>query len=199
MSKRNIYFGGFSMLVAGAAIAGGAAVSSSAMADGGTPTDELNTVQVVSVSSDGEAIECTFDGFDFPSFVMTMPADGQDGVIAVSGAVTIDDTATVDGTLPTEELPAGAVPLDGDVFTVTVGEDGVATSSDGTVLEPGTQVSQGGGTISVGVGSGPLTPEQMDELLANVQIISAADARPGTPEECAAMMPVPPTQASSEG
>ena len=198
MSKRNIYFGGFSMLVAGAAIAGGAAVSSSAMADGGTSAEELNTVQVVSVSSDGEAIECTFDGIDFPSFVMTAPGESE-GVIAVSGAVTIDDTSTVDGTLPTEELPAGAVPLDGDVFTVTVGEDGAATSSDGTVLEPGTQVSQGGGTISVGVGSGPLTPEQMDELLANVQIISADDARPGTPEECAAMMPVPPTQASWEG
>ncbi|MEQ1699079.1 MAG: hypothetical protein ABMA25_03165, partial [Ilumatobacteraceae bacterium] len=71
MSKRNFYFGGFSLLVAGAAIAGGAAVSSSAMADNGTPTDELNTMQVISVSADGDAIECTFDGIDLTSFVIS--------------------------------------------------------------------------------------------------------------------------------
>lgn len=197
MSKRNFYFGGFSLLVAGAAIAGGAAVSSSAMADSGTPADELNTMQVISVSADGEAIECTFDGIDLTSFVINAPADG-DGVIAVTG------TATIAGGLPVGELPelvGEAVPMgEGESFSVSIGEDGVLTDSDGNVIEPGTLVGEGGGTISVDSGElVPLTPEQMEEMNANTQIISADDARPGTPEECAAMQPVPAIPASQEG
>lgn len=194
MSKRNLYFGGFSLVIAGAAIAGGAAVSSSAMADSGTPTDELNTVQVVSVSADGEAIECTFDGIDFPSFLISN-VEG-DGVIAVSGSATIAEG------VPADQVPvleAHALSDDGATFTVTMGEDGVVTDSNGNVIEPGTQVGHGGGTISVdGADLVPLTPEQMEEMNANMQIISADDARPGTPEECAAMQPVPATPADTD-
>lgn len=192
MSKRNLYFGGFSLLVAGAAIAGGAAVSSNAMADSGTPAGEVNTVSVISMSTDGEAIECTYDGIDFPSFVV---GDGSgDGVIAVTG------TATIDGALPVDMVPAGAVPVgEGETFSVSVGADGVVTDSEGNIIEPGTLVGEGG-AISVDAGELiPLTPEQMEEMNANVQIISADDARPGTPEECAAMQPVPAIPASQEG
>lgn len=193
MSKRNFYFGGFSLLVAGAAIAGGAAVSSSAMADAGTPADELNTVHVISISEGGEAIECTFDGIDLPTFVFD---SGQgDGVIAVTG------TATIDGSMPIDMVPAGALPVgEGQSISVSVGADGVVTDSDGNVIEPGTLVGEGGGTISVDSGElVPLTPEQMEEMTANTRIISADDARPGTPEECAAMQPVPATPVDAEG
>lgn len=194
MSKRNFYFGGFSLLVAGAAIAGGAAVSSSAMADGGAPADDLNTVSVISMSTDGEAIECTYDGLDFPSFVV---GDGSgDGVIAVTGTATIDGSLPV-GSLPVDMVPAEALPVgEGQSFSVSVGTDGVVTDSEGNVIEPGTLVGEGG-AISVDAELVPLTPEQMEEM--NVQIISADDARPGTPEECAAMQPVPAVPATQEG
>jgi hypothetical protein len=193
MSKRNIYFGGFSLLVAGAAIAGGAAVSSNAMADGGTPADELNRVSVISMVEGGEAIECTFDGIDFPSFVVN-GSMGDNGVIAVSGTATIDGPLPADMTMG-EALPAG----EGQSFSVSVGTDGVITDGDGNVIEPGTLVGQEGGAISIdGAELVPLTPEQMEEMTADMQVISVDDARPGTPEECAAMQPVPATPVTAE-
>jgi hypothetical protein len=194
MSKRNFYFGGFSLLVTGAAIAGGAAVSSSAMADSGTPTDDLNTVHVISVNEGGEAIECEYDGIDFPSFVVN-DTEGS-GVIAVTGSATIAD-GVPEGQPPA--LEAHALSEDGATISVSVGADGTLTDSEGNVIEPGTVVSGSNGTITVGEGElVPLTPEQMAEMVP-MQVISADDARPGTPEECAAMQPTPAVPADTEG
>ena len=195
MKTRNFYFGGFSLLVAGAAIAGGAAVSSSAMADGGSPAGDLNTVHVISIADGGEAIECEYDGIDLTATWLASPVGGGDGVIAVSG------TATIDGSVPEGVEPMELGDLDGS-FSVTVGDDGVVTSSEGSVVEIGTSVDVGGGTVTLdgeAIEAVELTPQQMEDMIGEMQIVFADDARPGTPEECAAMQPVPATPADLEG
>ena len=182
MSKRNFYFGGFSLLVAGAAIAGGAAVSSSAMADGGSPADDLSTVSWISVSDSGVAIECTLEGIDLGTFVGNSSVV-DNGVIAVTGTATIEGTVPVD-MVPVEALPAG----EGQSFSVSVGGDGVVTDADGNVIESGQLVE-----------AVELTPAQMEEMNANMQVISADDVRQGTPEECAAWRTAPATPVNPEG
>jgi hypothetical protein len=143
MSKRNTVFGGLALVVAGAAVAGGAAVSSSAMADGGSPKDELNTVHMISITDDGEAIECTFENVDLPTFI-DAPAGNGGSVVAVSGS------GTINGSLPIGEPSA----VEGEAVIVT---------STATALPGGGQ---------------------------GVVLLSADDARQGTPEECAAMNPM---------
>ena len=80
-------------MVASAAIAGGAAISSNAMAAGTGPDEAPSTVHLVSITSDGEVVSCDYEGVDFPVLISTA-VDG--GVLAVSG--TYDTYSRTDAT-----------------------------------------------------------------------------------------------------
>jgi hypothetical protein len=176
--KRNTLFGGLALLLAGGVIGAGAMVSSNAMADTPGADAPTNQLTMVKVDEGGEAIRCTFSGADVaamlptPASAVPVGSDGAQTIVTgsgvaggpnfvVSGDVPGDGTVTA---LDPKDLPAGAQVIRGSI-SVAGGVPGDA------------------GTVGTGDGQ-ILTPLPVGELPV---IISDADARDGTAEECAAM------------
>ena len=122
MKQRNSLFAGIALVVAGAAIGAGAIVSSNAMADNDT-SDSANSVQVVSVASDGgEAISCTFDDIALPMLVDPAAADAAGSSTQAQGVT-------------------GVVPVAGQVVEGTVSGDASSTDpGSGVAVEVATDV-----------------------------------------------------------
>lgn len=163
--QRNTLFGGLALLAAGGLIGAGAMVSSNAMADTPAAADTANELTMINVGPDGEAVKCTFTGADAAAM---MPDIGLAPVPVGAG------------------VPAGAATGSG-VLTVTAGAagEGAPIEIDPNNPPPGVVVG------SAVVGASGVVDAQglptLDSLPAGVQILSADDAREGTPEECAAM------------
>ncbi|MGZ4672467.1 MAG: hypothetical protein ACXWBO_04140 [Ilumatobacteraceae bacterium] len=159
--------------LATSAIGGGAVATSHAMADSTTPVKGTMTVISMTSGSDG-AIKCVYDNIDLPT-------------IAVGGAPgTSGSQINVIGSGPVD---ANGKPVAGTV-TVSSGSavlpDGEAPAGGPTLVTGGAGVSTGGPVLSGLPPGGPFA-------------IDSENARPGTPEECAALkpttaaLPAPPT------
>ena len=181
--QRNKIFAGASLAVAGAAIAAGALVSSSAMADD-APAPSAGKVDVITVGPNGDTpIHCSFDDLEMPTVVMSGPSDITGGPVAVAVGVSVDGT-----------LPAG-VPADG-VGTLTVSAGGatdgpnVVVNGGGLVTGAVTDGSIPAGEVGTLVVSGSATPVEISggELPDGMPVMITPDqAREGTAEECAAI------------
>ena len=148
MKHRNTFFAGLSLAVAVAAIAGGAIVSSNAMA-AADPVQETTTVQVVHVGTAEIApILCTFD-VDLPSLTSVQPTEMAPapggGVITITNSIGTGGQGTA-GT-------AG-----GSVAVVSVGDTDGTPPGESQVIE----VSTGTGTAGVPVDAVPVDAVPVD-------------------------------------
>ncbi|HAP76025.1 MAG TPA: hypothetical protein DCR14_08090 [Acidimicrobiaceae bacterium] len=162
--KRNTLFGGFSLLVAGAAIGAGAVASGNAMAGSDAPPSDEGTVEVItgvaSIDGSSDAFSCTFENVEladiFEVSELPMPAD-------------IDAIDGIDG-------------IDGGGVAVAVGVDEVFEVSLDSLPE-GVEMGETG---YVGV------PIEIDAdslpVIEGVEMIDPADVREGTAEECAGVL-----------
>ncbi len=166
--KRNTLFGGFSLLVAGAAIGAGAVASGSAMAEDDAPVVDEGTVEVITASADsegeGDAFACTLEGVALDDvFSVSTPVDGE---MVVTGSA----------------VPVGAVEVGSGV--ISVGEGGVVEITEGSLppgvellpLDPANLPEGGTFTVSGAVPVGDIT---------DFQVLDPAQVREGTEEECA--------------
>lgn len=165
--QRNTLFGGLALMLAGGVIGAGAMISSNAMAatEGPPPANELT---MINVGPDGEAVKCTFSGADVEGMMPALPSTAPagvpvDGVINGSGG----GVFTVSGIVPGDGSPIEIDPNN---------------PPEGVVVGSGTITIDG----SMPPGALPVIASS-DAVPADAQIISADDAREGTPEECAAM------------
>jgi hypothetical protein len=186
--KRNTLFGGLALLLAGGVIGAGAMVSSNAMADTSGAEPPTNQLTMVKVGDAGEAIRCTFTGSDVAAMLPDLPAGvpgGAQTVVTGSGVaggpnlvVSGGAVLPADGSAPvldSKNLPAGAQVIQGSISV-----------AGGVPGEPG----------SVGSGEGQiLTASPTGDLPV---LISDADARDGTAEECAAMRAEAVTMAATQ-
>lgn len=158
--QRNTLFGGLALMLAGGVIGAGAMISSNAMAatEGPPPANELT---MINVGPDGEAVKCTFSGADVEGMLPVLPATAPAGVPA-GGADGIIVSASGAGDVPIEIDPSNP--------------------PEGVVVGSGTITIDG----SMPPGALPVIASS-DAVPADAQIISADDAREGTPEECAEM------------
>jgi hypothetical protein len=178
--KRNTLFGGLALLLAGGVIGAGAMVSSSAMAD--TPGADAPTNQLTMVKMDqgGEAIRCSFTGTDVAAMLPVAPSGAPDGGSGVHTIVT--GSAIASG--PNVVVSGGAVlPADGSVPVL----DPKNLPAGAQVIHGSISVAGGvpGESGAVGTGEGQiLTASPAADLPV---LVSDADARDGTAQECAAM------------
>ncbi|MBI4935844.1 MAG: hypothetical protein HY828_18330 [Actinobacteria bacterium] len=160
--QRNTLFGGLALMAAGGLIGAGAMISSNAMADTGTDVPPANELTMINVGSDGDAVKCTFSGADVDGMLPALSSTAPDGV-PVGGAEGIIVSAVGTGEMPEfdpNNPPEGVVVGSG---TITI--DGSLPPGDLPVFTSGVVPVEG--------------------LPSDVQILSADDARDGTPEECA--------------
>lgn len=189
MNKRNSTLGALAIAVAASAIGAGAVVSGNAMADSDPAETATASVSVVSVGADGpdgagEAIECSFDGVDVPSL---NAVEGTAPELAiVSGGIAVGDplAGTIIDVVGTPPGPGDEVL--GQSFSVSVGGDVAVGDVPPSDVPAGVLVEQG--TASVGEISDEGVVLSAGELPDGMQVISAADARKGTPDECAEIL-----------
>jgi len=160
--KRNSLFGAAAIFVAGAAIGGGAIVSQQAMATD-TPEAATDSVTIGMVSSDGDAVQCTFTGADAADL---MPVD----VPGVPSAVEVGDLTVAGGSGGPAVMGPTAVAQSGGGSISGLGE----VSDD---LLPVLDGASGVATIEVDAASGGIA------LPAG----GALQSREGTAEECEAL------------
>lgn len=156
--KRNTLFGGLALLGAGGVIGAGAMISASAMADD-TGTPQADEITIVQVTTDGEAVQCTFAGADVEGLLPDLLGVTPEQVLPVDREFTTSGSGVIE--VATGDLPGG----------VLVATGAVTVSAEGTVGDVGD------------VGDLP----SLDSLLVDMQVVSVDDAREGTAEECAAM------------
>jgi hypothetical protein len=152
MQRKNLFFGTGAALVAVGAIGAGVMVSSNAMAASGAVGDHALTISMVSVGSQGDAFQCTFDATAVPSGLTTLTpvapgsepslhVTGADGAGLPGGATVVSGSAVaVSGAVSSSvSLPAGLTPSPGNgiMITGTMNADGSSSVSqigaDGTV------------------------------------------------------------------
>ena len=159
--------------LATAAVVGGAAVTSHAMAD--SPVPEKGTLTIVSATNGSDPIKCVYDDVDLP----TPPAGAGEphfstGTPSEAGAV----LNIVTGSGP---APDGAP----TVISGSAQAEGPIKTGPGAVASGGISVSTGDGQPHLAVsgdgdGLPPLPPPGAD-------VIDLSDARVGTADECAAL------------
>lgn len=164
--KRNTRFGAAGLLVAGAAIGAGAIVSQNAMADDGASLT-ADTVTMINVDAEGNAVQCTFTGADAEGLVFSaVPTDdaikaqvitGSAQVVEIDG--TLPEIQVDDGLLVGSPIPVGDVPLAGVITVSATG--GFTGEADGQFVVSDVAPAEG--------------------------FLSAGEAREGTADECAAM------------
>jgi hypothetical protein len=173
MKQRNKVFAGLSVAVAAVAIGGGAMVSASAMGSDSS-TGPTNKLTMLSVGTDGKAVQCTFDGATAAAIIAATPAgiptDDASKILANQVGSGEGTSGTIVGT---EGLPGGTVPPGGpQVVTVSATATGPATAT-------GHGPDTGSATL-IGIGGVPAD--------GKVPVLVSSDtARDGTPQECAAM------------
>lgn len=184
MQQRNTLFGAVSLVVAGAAIGAGAIASSNAMADTGTPPPGA-TVHVVTLSGDGsDAISCEFDDVALPTLASAaVPAD----VLAPTGEGVEGGVVSVTGSVTGSVSVSASADAGGPSFTV--GGSGPIEVHGAAGGDSVTGATPGAGSLLVDIsGSGELPPDVIANGLPDgAVVLDAADARPGTAEECAAI------------
>ncbi len=142
--KRNTLFGAAAMLMAGAAIGAGAVITQNAMADDGT-AQPADTLTMVNIDADGNAVSCTFTGDDVAGLVPPgIPTDDVAKQAAIDGQVVVGQAsviATAEGDLPAIDISnvtGGSLPPGTGQGVVTVQADATAAgvvSIDGAVGE----------------------------------------------------------------
>jgi hypothetical protein len=177
MRRTNIYFGAGALLVAAGAIGVGVMVSTNAMAAQGDPGNQPVTIGMVTVGSNGDAFECTFDAASVPGLI---------GPAVVGGGATVHVGATSAGANSAGAPPAGAVvvsasgsqslPTDGTLPTAIP-----VPLGSGVITLQGTAAADGTSSVSQVGADGTVTPVKV---------------RQGTAAECAAAQQgVPPSGA----
>ena len=191
MQRKNLFFGTGAALVAVGAIGAGVMVSSNAMAASGAVGNNALTISMVSVGSQGDAFQCTFDATAVPSGLpaLTPLAPGSEPSLHITGsggaglpggATVVSGDAVVEAGSSSVSLPAGLTPATGDGIMIT-----------GTVNADGTSsVSQIGA-------DGTVTPVKVREGTA----AECAAAQQGVPPATAggANTPTPPTAVDPQG
>jgi hypothetical protein len=177
MKQRNKVFAGLSVAVAAVAIGGGAMVSASAMGSDSS-TGPTNKLTMLSVGTDGKAVQCTFDGATAAAIIAATPAgiptDDASKILANQVGSGDGTSGTIVGTagLPGGTVPPGGLPGGSQVVTISA-----------TATGPDTATGQGpdtGSATLIGIGGSPA-----DGKLP--VLVSSDTARDGTPQECAAM------------
>ena len=197
MKRNNNKLAALAIAVTASAIGAGAVVSGNAMAGSDPVETDTATISVVSVGATagpdgaegfGEPVACTFEGVDLSAFSEAVPAEeieavGGSGVVTAVGEVDLSDMVeeVVDGQvvqwIPANEDGAvgGGYEIEVDASGVVVGEAPVAVTPDSATPTEG-GVSAETGAVAVG------------ELPEGMQVITADQARQGTPTECTAML-----------
>jgi hypothetical protein len=155
--------------LATAAVVGGAVVTSHAMAESPTPGKGTMTVVAMTAGSDG-AIKCVYNDVDLPT-----PSTAEVGTKSVGPVQGHTETISVNS--DTGPVDATGAPVAGAVI---MSADSV-TPADGKAPDNPTIFAVNGST---GAGDPALPP-----LPAGAVVLNAADAKPGTAEECAALKP----------
>jgi hypothetical protein len=164
MQRKNLFFGAGAMLVAAGAIGAGVMVSSNAMAASGSVGDHALTISMVSVGTNGDAYQCTFDAAVVPGLsIAPLPASAGSGpVLASGGAGTVSSGAIeVSGSGVMQVAPNGSVPP--SMQQVPLGA--------GVVALTGSATADGSSSVSQIAADGTVTPVKI---------------RQGTTAECAA-------------
>jgi hypothetical protein len=176
MQRKNLFFGAGAVLVAAGAIGAGVMVSSNAMAASGSVGDHALTISMVSVGTNGDAYQCTFDAAAVPG----LPSAAAPGSAGGTNVVTVEAGGG---------LPAGATVISGDAV---IGAGPQVSLSPGLPPLPGPGAS-GGIAITGSVnadGSSSVSQIAADGTVTPVKI------RQGTTAECAAAQQgVPPSGA----
>jgi len=132
--KRNTLFGGAALLLAGAAIGGGAMISRTAIADD-APAVETDAVTIGMVGTDGTGFQCTFTGTDAQTLIPPPPpieaSGGSVSGAAIRGTGVID---AADGPLPVLDASGGVLTVgvaagSGEVVVSGVDSDGAAIAA----------------------------------------------------------------------
>ncbi len=188
------------LTLAAGTIGTGALITSHAMADSTPPAK--GTVTVVSMSPGSDtAITCTYDDIDLPALSPGRSA-GDPRSVVIGTRTSGEDGST--GTLPplnagTPGTP-GTVQISGgeqSAGTDTSGAEASGTETSGTESAgPVTAGGSGPGEITTGVavatGAGVASATPAPDGLPVIRL-DGHDARPGTPEECAALRSTVPT------
>lgn len=167
MSKRITRIGlGAAVAVAASAVAGGAFASAASLPD--QPASEAISGTVIHIDEDGSAVECTLTGLSAELFVSDPSAVAGDFVWGVTEVSVGDEAAdgTVSEAVP---IPATETVVGGELPEGT--EMGVAVSGSTDVVVDGAE----------------------EVAVAPIVSFDAADVRPGTEEECAAIFGADPT------
>ena len=160
--KRNTLFGAAALLMAGAAIGGGAVITQNAMADDGQPP-VADALTMVNIAADGTALQCTFTGDDIDGLVpVGIPTDDATKIAANAGVIQM---ATTEGSLPEIQMGSGVQVVTGSITSGAVPASGVVT----------VEATPGGGPIEISATD------------VDGNLVAAPEAREGTAEECAAM------------
>jgi hypothetical protein len=171
MKKRNKIVAVTSIAVGATAIVTGALMTSNAMAS--TPNPLKASVSVVASDPDGEgAISCQFDDVELPV------------------GPTLSATASLSGPVTVEGSTATAGGPEGPSFHV---EAGTAQSGTPGLEPPAGAPIVGGIHVSAVAGEQPPGLTAVAAAVGDGQppagLLELGDARPGTPEECAAFRP----------
>jgi hypothetical protein len=176
MQRKNLFFGAGAVLVAAGAIGTGVMVSSNAMAASSSVGDHALTISMVSVGTNGDAYQCTFDAAAVPGLsIAPLPASaGGTAILASGGAGTMSSGAIeVSGSgviqvAPNGSMPPGLQPLP-------------AGAGAGVITLTGSATADGSSSVSQIAADGTVTP---------------VNIRQGTTAECAAAQQgVPPAGA----
>jgi hypothetical protein len=166
MRRTNIFFGTSALLVAAGAIGAGVLVSTNAMAASGDLGPNALTIGMVTVGTNGDAYECTFDAASMPSVNIGPVAVGGANAAAPAGATSGDVIVSGSGSVPqmvsgsVSVVPNGSLP---PALPVPLGS--------GVITLQGTASADGTSSVSQVAADGTVTPVKV---------------RQGTAEECAA-------------
>jgi hypothetical protein len=166
MRRTNILFGTGALLVAAGSIGAGVMVSTNAMAASGELGDHALTIGMVTVGTNGDAYECTFDAASVPAASFTPVQVGGANSAAAGGATSGDVIISGSGSAPSV--------VSGSVSVVPNGSltQGVPVPlGSGVITLQGTASADGTSSVSQVAADGTVTPVKV---------------RQGTAAECAA-------------
>jgi hypothetical protein len=178
MQRKNLFFGAGAVLLAAGAIGTGVMVSSNAMAASGSVDDHALTISMVSVGTNGDAYQCTFDAAAVPGLsIAPLPASATGEPIHASGG---------EGT-----VSSGAIEVSGS-GVIQVGPDGT--------VPPGMQPFPGAAGVVTLTGSATADGTSSVSQIAADGTVTPVKIRQGTAAECsAAQHGIPPAPAGTGG
>jgi hypothetical protein len=175
MSKRITRIGlGAAVAVAVSAVAGGAYASADSLPE--QPTSEAISSMVIQINDDGTAIECTLTGMAAEMLVGDPSEFEGDAVWGVTEVSPTDEVPEVDAPFG-EPIPGTEVVIGGEI-------------PEGSKLG-----------VTASAGTDPLVGGFASAEPAPIVSFDAAGVRPGTEEECAAIVegvPTPPSDTATK-